>query len=44
MCGPRVGRDRGVMFRTTLPATTPPGVSAACDSPYFDCPDGDPLP
>ncbi len=44
MCGPRAGRDPGVMFNTTLPATTPPVVTAACDWPYIDCPDWDQLP
>ena len=44
MCLPGAGRDRGVMFRTTLPAISPPGVTAVCDWPYIDCPNGDPLP
>jgi hypothetical protein len=39
MCRHRAGRDRGLMVRTTLPAITPPGVTAACDWPYVDCPD-----
>ena len=44
MCDPGAGRDRGVMFRTTLPAMTPPGVTAACQWPYIDSPDWDPQP
>jgi hypothetical protein len=45
MCDLGAGRDRCVMFRTTiLPSTTPPGVTAACEWPYVDCPDWEPLP
>ncbi len=41
---PAARRDRGVMFRTALPAMTPLGVAAAYQWPYIDSPDCGALP